>query len=723
MLPTFTAAIFLAAALLFALEPFAARQVLPMFGGSPAVWNTAVMFFQVELLAGYIYAHMLTRRAGPWTQVALHAALLTAAALIPFGTVASAAPASGAEVGELLWLLTRAVGLPFFAVATAGPLLQRWFGSTAHPAARDPYFLYAASNAGSFVGLLAYPFVIERLWSLPEQAALWRGGFAIFALLTVGAGVLAARRPGATLPAPARNEPTETDPNRALRDRAWWVFLAFVPSSLMLGCTQYLSTDLAAVPLLWVIPLGLYLVSFIAAFSRWSDRVTRLATRLWPIALVSVVLAFLLQARQPIIAILALHLAALLTAGCLCHGRLHACRPSVSRLTEFYLCLAVGGALGGAFNSLLAPVLFPDLYEYPLALTLACLALPLPGRAAPRRARWLWLLPPALLLWVALGPRTHVTETGDGRGLGLLLAAGAPVLVLFLLSRLPRLFTASTAALLLAVAVRSDGSHIELRERSFFGVHTVRTDAAGRFRQLAHGTTIHGLAWLDPQRRGEPLTYYHKRGPAGEAFVRLGARFGRAAFIGLGAGSLAAYAREGQRFDFYEIDPAVVRIANDPALFRFLADSRAETSFAVGDGRLLLAAATDQTYDLIVLDAFSSDAVPMHLLTREAFEVYAAKLKPDGVLLVHLSNLHLNLAPFVSAALRDLGIPALHRNDARSLEDAVEQGEYSSHWLLASRDPTALAPFRSDVQWSEPAPAARAWTDAHADLVAAFLAQ
>ncbi|VAX40313.1 hypothetical protein MNBD_PLANCTO03-66, partial [hydrothermal vent metagenome] len=391
MLPIYTAATFLAAALLFAIEPFAARQVLPTFGGSPAVWNTAVMFFQIGLLAGYIYAHLLTTRAPRRVQIGVHLVVLAAAAMLPIGLSAETLAASAGPmdstgsvgVGQLLWLLTQSIGLPFFAVASAGPLLQRWFSTTGHRDAGDPYFLYAASNAGSFVGLLAYPFLLERLWSLPEQAFWWRVGFVVFAVLLVIAAIGSKQPPP---PRPASAESPASSPRARWQQQSWWVFLAFVPSSLMLGVTQHISTDLAALPLLWVIPLGLYLLTFVIAFSRFGSRITRLAARLWPIALVAVVLAMLLEARQPILAIVGLHLFVLVAAGCLCHGRLSASRPGVERLTEFYLFLAIGGALGGVFNSLLAPAIFNDLHEYPIAIVLVCLALPAAAPAKSPRA-------------------------------------------------------------------------------------------------------------------------------------------------------------------------------------------------------------------------------------------------------------------------------------------------------------------------------------------------
>ncbi len=728
MLPIYTAATFLAAALLFAVQPFAARQVLPIFGGSPAVWNTAVMFFQVGLLGGYIYAHLLTSLAGRRVQIGVHLVVLATAALIPIGitpeTLAESAGPAG--VGQLLWLLTMSVGLPFFAIASAGPLLQRWFSTTGHRSANDPYFLYAASNAGSFVGLLAYPFIIERVWSLPQQAIWWRGGFLVFAALLIVAAIGTKRMP---LSKPAHEEsppPTAPHAPRTLwRQRGWWVFLAFIPSSLMLGVTHHISTDLAALPLLWVIPLGLYLLTFVAAFSRFGSRVTRLAARAWPIALVMVVLAMLLEARQPILPIIGLHLLVLAAAGCLCHGRLSAGRPGVDRLTEFYLFLAIGGALGGVFNSLLAPVLFNDLYEYPVALVLVCLALPAP--AAVTRAtlrlwmRALWLMPLALLAWVWLGPRAHSPTQPGVYNPMLLLVAGLPVLALYLLSQRRLVFTAAAAAVLLGLTIRGDGSQVELRERSFFGIHTVRIDASGSFRELRHGTTVHGIESLDPGARGEPLAYYSRLGPAGQVFSVLDGRIEHAGFIGLGAGSLVAYGREGQRFDIFEIDPTVVRIARNPAWFSFVAGSKAELRFVLGDGRLTLAREPDATYDLIVLDAFSSDAVPLHLLTQEAFAMYGEKLAPGGVLLVHLSNRHLDLGPFVAAALDELGMTARERADSISLDQTARTGRFASRWLVASRDPVVLEPFAQDVRWVEPARAARAWTDARADLVAALI--
>lgn len=720
MLAIYTAATFLAAALLFVVEPFAAREALPVFGGSPAVWNACVLFFQVAVLAGYVYAHLLTTRVPGRGQLAVHALVLAGAAIVPLG-LRVGDTGGESSVWELLSLLAVGVGLPFFAVASAGPLLQRWLGETGHRSASDPYFLYAASNAGSFVGLLAYPFLIERVWSLPEQAVWWRWGFVAFAGASLAAGLWVRGR--ARTPLPGAGEPeslpaTETGAARR-RQWAWWCFLAFVPSSLMLGTTQFLSTDIAAAPLLWVAPLGLYLLTFVAAFGRWGDRVTSAAARVWPIVAVAVALAFMLRARSPLAAIITLHLGVLATAGCLCHGRLRASRPGVARLTEFYVCVGVGGALGGVFNSLLAPVLFPDLYEYPLAIVLACAALPA-SKAGPRWwSRLAWLVPIALGAWVWIGSRAAPAQPGAGRA-GLLLVAGAPAIVLFLTSGRRWIFAGGVLAVLAGALLSADGSRIEYRVRSFFGVHTVEIDPTGRFRLLMHGTTAHGVESLDPARRGEPLAYYSRPGPAGHVFTTLGEKLEHVGLVGVGAGSLAAYGHEGQRFDFFDIDPEVVRIARDKRWFTFLSNCRARTRFIIGDGRLAMAREPDATFDMLVLDAFSSDAVPVHLLTIEAVEIYARKLRPGGLLLCHLSNRNLALAPFVAAAAEDLGLTTLVRSDQMTAEQQAKSGRFASEWLVAAEDPATLSTFSRDVRWEPAQRAAKPWTDAHADVVAAL---
>lgn len=730
MILLFTATAFVAAALLFAVQPFAARQALPTFGGSPAVWNTAVMFFQITLLLGYVYAHLLTTRLRHMGQLVVHACVLVGALVVPIGAgVVGLSPSAGPPgVWQLVVLLATGVGLPFFAVSSAGPLVQRWFADTGHRTADDPYFLYAASNAGSFFGLLAYPFLIEPALTLPQQAWWWRLGFAVFAGMLLACGLSASRQRtvhAQTAPrsGPIPDEPAQehTRPSRAVwRERGAWMFFAFVPSSLMIGVTQYLTTDIAAVPLLWVVPLGIYLATYVVAFGRAGARASGVAQRLWPFAAVTVVLAFLLDARQPLGVIVLLHLVLLAVAGCLCHGRLRESRPAVAKLTEFYLFLSIGGALSGVFHTFIAPLIFNDLHEYPLAIALACLAVPRGNADTSRAQRLWWMVPPALLVGALVVPRAAETAPDGARDPMLLLTAGVPALLLFLVAARPRIFFAATGALLLAVALRGDGSEVLLRERTFFGVHAVRTTEDGRYRVLGHGTTIHGMESTDPARRGEPLAYYHREGPVGDVFAKLGERFERVAFIGLGAGSMAAYGTAGQQYDFYEIDPTVARIAGGSEWFSYLQNSDAEIRIVLGDGRLSLASVPDESYDCIVLDAFSSDSIPVHLLTLEAVELYAAKLRPGGVLAFHLTNRHLDLGPFAAAAAERVGMSCVERQDERTTEQIAASGRQVSRWMVGSTDPRVAETLLGDVRWVDPIIAARPWTDARADIFAAM---
>ncbi len=506
MVALYTATIFLGAALLFLLQPMFARLVLPLFGGSPAVWNTAMVFFQAVLLAGYAYVHASLRWLGPRRQPLVHLPLM----LLPFAVLPVAVgagwtpPADANPAAWLLALLTASIGLPFFVVSTSSAVLQGWFAATDHPRARDPYFLYAASNAGSMLALLVYPALLETHFTLSQQSALWSWGYGVLVVLTAGCARQLHRRTAGnpTIHAePKSSPPIGPDSRQRLR----WVVLSFLPSSLLLGVTAHLSTEVAAIPLMWVVPLALYLATFVLAFARHPLVPAGLPRRIYPILLVALVLLFNLQATEPVWGLSLLHLAVFFFAALLCHGQLATHRPDAANLTEFYLWLALGGALGGLFNGLLAPMLFNAVVEYPLALVLtAALAL------GPAMARWsdgLW--PLALGIGVAgifwfLGPNGSVAPQ---------IVFGLGAVACFLFSRRPLRFALGAAALLLA-GQTYDGQRGRLlyRERSFFGVHRITTDASGHFHQLLHGKTLHGRQSLDPTRRREALTYYHATG-------------------------------------------------------------------------------------------------------------------------------------------------------------------------------------------------------------------
>ncbi len=608
-----------------------------------------------------------------------------------------------------------------FAISATAPLLQSWFARLNHVAAGDPYFLYGASNAGSLLALLAYPFLVEPLLPLARQSGFWALGFVVLLLgIVLCALSLAWQRLSAPLadlpplPLPVPVIPGSTAPTSPWRQRSVWIALSFVPSSLLLGVTMHIATDVASAPLLWVLPLALYLLTFMLAFASRPWLPHAIVARAVPLLLIPLIIA------PPRGLLLPLHLATFFALALLCHGELARRRPSVGRLTEFYLCLSVGGALGGVFNALLAPLIFPGVWEYPLLLAVACLALPGPFAGRPW-ARALDVLVPAALFAALL--LADQVDAGDSRMLWLLAALPRymlPALVLLHSSTRP-LRMALGVAVCVGLPVIANYIDSELTVRSFFGVYRVRLAEDGQTRQLVHGTTVHGAESLLPGEERLPLGYYSHAGPFGRAFAALAARpalpLRRVAVIGLGAGDLACYETPGQHWTFYEIDPLVERIARDPRFFHFLADC-GDAAVVLGDARLTIAGAPDATYDLLVLDAFSSDSIPIHLLTREAFALYRRKLAPGGVLLVHISNRSLDLAPVVAAVAQDAGLTA------RMLVDNVPPGTDPARRApaavvaLAAR-PDDLGALAADPEWIAlpPAPAWALWTDQQSDIL------
>jgi hypothetical protein len=699
-LPLYGAAIFLAAALVFLVQPMAAKMLLPRFGGTPAVWAVSLVFFQAVLLAGYGFAHLSLRFLPLRIQPALQLGVLAAPlALLPLAIPDDAA-AGGTPALSLLAVLAVAVGVPFFAVTTASPVLQRWFAASGHGAGGDPYFLYAASNAGSLIGLLAYPLLIEPALTLEEQSRLWLVGYGLF----LGAAALCAVRVFATAPAGAVPLRRTLEPSLAWRTRVRWVAMAAIPSSLILGTTSHLSTSIAAVPLLWVIPLAVYLLSFVIAFARRSP--FSLATlRVAALASTLLVAASLLRVVPlPLAAVVVIHCGNLLAVALLVHRRLALERPGVDRLTEFYLLLSLGGVLGGAFNALAAPVLFDSIAEYPIALVLAMLVLP--GPRAWRRD----LLLPALFFAALVAGLVAAAALGS---LAVRIAFALAIASLALLASRPLRLALALGALLMLTTFGQASLHAE---RTFFGVLRVAEEDGEHV--LAHGTTVHGRQRIAPAGRGAPLAYYARRGPLGQVFSARGADFENVGVIGLGAGSIAAYGRAGDRYTFYEIDPAVARIASDERWFTYLADSRAETRIVIGDGRLELERAPDGAYDLIVLDAFTSDAIPVHLLTREAVELYLRKLAPRGLVVLHITNNHLDLEPVVSGIARSLGLAAVSR-DHRPSAGERRRGVNRSHWVALGRDASALGRLRADPRWRalDGETGQPVWTDEYSNIL------
>jgi len=703
-LALFGSAIFVGAGLVFLLEPMVGKMLLPLLGGAAAVWLVTLVFFQAVLLGGYAFAHVSIRLLGLRRQTVVQLLLVLAPLpLLPVALPAHASPPAGSPTLWLLGLLAVTAGLPFFVVTTASPVLQRWFSATGDPSAADPYFLYAAGNAGSLLALLAYPFVIEPRLTLAAQAKLWAAGYGLFVVLLGLAGrrVLAADAIAVVRAAP-------TSPALSWRTRARWIAMAAVPSSLMLGTTSYLSTDIASVPLLWIAPLALYLLSFVVAFARRQPVSLRTTSVLAAVAALAAAASILRVVPLPVPALVGVHAASLFLLALLVHRRLAEERPAADRLTEFYLLLSLGGVLGGIFNALLAPRLFSTILEYPLVLALALLLRP--GRGTRLRALPVALLPTVAVL-VAIGILSSAGLAG-ATAVRLTLGAGIAALLVFLGRRTQ--LAVGLGALLLLLTLAQTSLHTE---RTFYGV--LRVVQGPRHQHVfVHGTTIHGIESFAPGRLDVPLSYYSRGGPIGQVFTELGPRLHSVGAVGLGSGALAAYGRPGERYTFYELDPAVARIASNPRWFTYLRDSRAAVRIVVGDGRLRLAAAPAHAYDLLVLDAFSSDSVPVHLLTREAVELYLSKLRPDGLVAFHVTNRYLDLEPVLAGVARSLGLVGLtemHRASAAEERAGVR----SSHWIVVARTRGALGPLVSDPRWRPLAsrPGLPVWTDQFSNIL------
>lgn len=719
----FALGVFVAAALLFMVQPFSGRVLLPLLGGSPAVWNTCVVCFQALLLLGYFYSHALSkvRRAG--VALTIHIVLLGAgAAVLPLRIDV------GEPSGDPVWWVVRTLGvtlgLPYLALATTGPLLQRWYAGPG----RDPYPLYSASNLGSLVGLLGYPLVIEPWLTRHAQASAWSWGYGAFALLTL----LCAKAAWPLTQGSESGTPAAAEPAPARKEWAFWVVLAMVPSSLMVGVTQHITTDVASIPLLWVIPLGVYLLTFVVAFAPRRRLGSMAWGRVLPSGVLVAAFVMLSLSREPAWVIASVHVAVFAIVALMCHTRLAERRPGPAHLTSFYLALAVGGVLGGLFNSLLAPRLFSWIAEYPIMLGVALLLRPQVGALAPDRRWGRWALAAGagvLMLAVALGVDQALQHTKLPRAWMLpALRAGVPAALggLLLVGGGHLRFAGAVLGLLLASdRVGRDGARVLARERTFFGVHVVTetTGANDTWRSLAHGTTLHGMQSV--QRPQLPTTYYHPTGPAADVVARwhTSTTPRAAAFVGLGCGSMAAYARPGDTIDFFDIDPAVVRFANDPSLFTFIHDAKGTVRCAVGDGRLLVRGATDASYGLIVIDAFSSDAVPMHLITRDAVALDMQKLAPGGVLAFHVSSRSFALQPVLARIAGDLGLVAWTRKDLPLTTSQTRDGKLESDWVVLARsdaDLGALATIPTPWTRLKPDPKVPLWTDEHANVLSAF---
>lgn len=769
----------------------AGKFLLPVLGGSPGVWNTCMVFFQGVLLLGYLYAHVISTRLPLRGQVVTHAGLIVSAGAYLFylnvseGSILKALTAGEAVAtnsdSPTLWLigtLAMLVGPGFFVVSTTGPLLQKWFSATDDPRAKDPYFLYAASNAGSLLGLLSYPFVVEPWLTRRQQSVGWALGFAGLAVLVGVVGRLAAAHAaGRPAHAPADLKAAmPLTPGRRVR----WAVLALVPSSLMLGVTQHIATDVASVPLLWVVPLALYLVSFIWAYSPRAAWKATTWGRLLPVAVLAVGFAMIANAQHPVLVIAGLHIAGYFVAAMMCHTLLAEDRPDPAHLTEYYLLMSVGGVLGGLLNAVVAPHLFNAIAEYPLMIVAACLLRPQAWSILHGKPGRTWWLEPGLGMAAGVVMYVGVVELDRALRGGMLAAfvsddpgtigrvknavgGGVPVLALALLMLRGGSvrFALGLGGALAGAMVILVGPGVLDKERTFFGVHVVQTDRNNTYRMLRHGTTLHGLQIrtdhelpnpnLYPDAdfryrllfaRGHealpreervrwlhliPTTYYHPTGPIGDVMKECmdSGRFSNVALIGLGTGSLLAYARPNVTFHVFEIDPAVLRIARTPNYFRYALDSLRDPTVRIasmprpGDGRVDIALAPEGAFDLIVIDAFSSDSIPVHLMTREAVEQYLRRLKPDGIIAFHVSSRHFTLPPVLARLADDLGLAARVRLDNVIASEDRREAKRESDWVILARTDAALGSLARNTTWERLVPDADAprWTDDYANIL------
>lgn len=843
--PIFALTLFSSAGLIFVLQPLFARMVTPLLGGSPAVWNASMAFFQAALLLGYLYAHLLARVKDLRIQAAVHVGVLALAWLVlPVRvTEALGAPSSDYPAIWLLGVLALSVGAPFAAASATAPLLQAWFARTGRADARDPYYLYAASNLGSFAGLLAYPALIEPLLGAHAQSAAWSAGYIfVVALIICAAGAALA----ANGQAPIRT--ADVAPPPSARTRLYWLAAAAVPSALVVGVTQHISTDVASAPMLWVIPLALYLVTFVIAFMKGGEKIEPATLAVHPVALALMVMSYHASGNW------ALSIGGILGgfffSALICHHALARTRPDASRLTEFYLYVSLGGVLGGAFAAFLAPVIFNNIYEFPLAMAAACLFRPraetdmprlsdvaigaagiailiplvmlrLPpldaaivtgalgaaallvavgwgGGGRPTLYRYIFLgvaaVHAAIVIYVAFNLREIFLTSGEGAaavrnvaepwGMLLLgssfltlvfgvhasvrrreaddalsdyaLGAAMPGLALLMLAVLTRgrllpdhlvviaigacglaVFLNRGRPLMLAAIVigvfsvifidEYRGARVITQERSFFGVMRTREfsrpgPGAPPLRVLMHGTTIHGAQLVGDDYSRLPLTYYHPQTALGESIVSgvTAHEHTRLGLIGLGAGSTACLMRDEDELTIFEIDPAVVRLAMGPdGDFTYVPQCQPSARVVVGDARLKIAEEPDGAFDVIVVDAFSSDAVPAHLLTREALALYLRKTSERGIVILHLSNRNLALVSEAARVARDLNAPTLHRlSDRIDTPEVSYFGGLGASVMIVAHSPEVLANLiLPSNDWNVfPAPPGRAWTDDYINI-------
>jgi spermidine synthase len=728
---------FVGAAVGFALQPMIARMLLPSLGGTASVWNTSVLFFQLILLAGYSVTHFSAKRIAVGRQGIVQMVLVLAALVflpVRLRTVSSP-PTEGTPTFWMIVTLTLSIGLAYLALTTTSPFVQQTFARSGHHRAHDPYFLYAASNVGSLAGLVAYPFVIEPNLGLSSQRKLWSIGYLVFAacvLLLVIMDKRLGRSTVSAVPVSLESSPlsaqsdssvVSASPTRPTRAN-WmkWIGLAVIPASISLGATTHLTTDVAPVPLIWVLCLGLYLLSYIVAFAQRSIP-ARLRDAFAALC-VGAVAVTTFQDAPSVKPTIAAHLAVVFAVGLAYHGRLADLRPHPTYLTSFYVALSIGGIGGSLINAFIGPLFFSRQIEYPMMLSAAALFL------VARKTNWrLWFLAglAAPLIGYAAARLIRAFLAKEVAGSFVLtsqwLLVIAAVLVAVCVVAKQSHFAAAIVVAICVMGFRDATTGSIVFRRSFYGA--VHVDEADGFRQLVHGTTTHGYQFIDPAKHDIATSYYTRSGPVGKALVTQAEAQNtprHLGVIGLGTGTIATYLQPEDRLTYYEIDKKIVDIATDPQYFTFVPKRRDAIDIVIGDGRKAISTSTE-TYDLLAIDAFSSDAIPTHLLTTEAVRVYRSRLKAGGIIAIHISNRYLDLEPIVGAIAQDLGMASISGHHVPSEEQERNEGDTASDWVFLADDADTLAPLAAldEFEPTRTEKKIKAWTDDRADIASVLL--
>ncbi|HRK98403.1 MAG TPA: hypothetical protein PLE43_08010 [Alphaproteobacteria bacterium] len=696
----FTITIFLSAYLLFVVQPMIGKAMLPVLGGTPSVWNTTMLFFQILLLGGYFYAHAISKIKSLKIQFLSHFGFVLLAGLSTLPMMTTMPPP--ADLDNPMWWQIKnmmvLIGLPFLFLSATAPLLQKWFSHTSHPDAHNPYFLYASSNLGSVLALLLYPVLIEQFLPLAEQSLYWAIGYAVLTVLMLACTFTVLKR--ISIESSDTQQTEDADLAPTWKTICLWMFLAFIPSSLMLGYTSFITSDIGSAPMFWVAPLTLYILSFVIAFAK-KPLIPLKATRVVFAILFAVIYSmmgcsFFLKLELGI----ALGILFFVTA-IMCHQELVRLKPPPKHLTLFYLIMSFGGALGGLFNALLAPVIFLKPYEFLItgALSLFCwnLSSSLSFKSIASHKKPMMIL--TLICLLALSSfmvLRHMVGTPYVFALPFLGFAAIP-LVLILMDRKPYFIV---ACFVLSIATpfipwQGLGKTVDI-SRNYFG--TLITTDNPLTRNLAHGTTLHGSQPLNPADKTIPLTYYNSKTSIGESFEIVKKYHPsplEVAGLGLGTGSVACLLRPQDHIQFFEIDPDIIRIASNPNIFSYLHDCPPQSDITQGDARLKVKNITDASYDLLLVDVFSSDSIPLHLITKQATEMYLSKIKSDGMVVFHVTSRYFELEPELALISQSLEIPAITKISSTGEVEGTDYQYFDTIAVILTRNETYLRELKS----------------------------